>query len=207
MNKESKLYKVLCDFNGTHGSTDGEKMIHLASEFEKIAMAAFNSGYFLINKGDEDYEYKIEITCIEFYYHEDKEGGIKDPRKLLKGKDTFDYELGAVCPHNYGVDILFDDNNEKQYHASFLIRGFRVCEKGKEPYDNGDADKEEWHPQYIWDYLFGGANMLKEGKFSIEWIDQQCVPDEQVSIQTKARIFSKKNPLIGDDRLWMYLKK
>ena len=65
------------------------------------------SGYFLINGGCKD-AYRLKLTCIEFYYHED-DGNIKDEKKYLKGKEEFGYALGAVCPNPSGVDVLFDD--------------------------------------------------------------------------------------------------
>ena len=201
MNKMSRLYQALCDFKGAQGVSEAEKMDSLANAFEQIAKAAFYTGYFLINRGDEEYEYRIELTCIEFYYHEDAQGGIKDPRKLLKGKDKFFCEKGAVLPHNYGVDIIFDDKDEK-FHASFLIRRFKYKVPSKD-------DKEEiQHPQYMWDYLFGGANMLRDGKFSIEWVDNEIALDNhKMNLPTDKRVFSTKNPIAEDDRLWMYIRE
>ena len=38
------------------------------------------SGYFLINGGCKD-SYKLKLTCIEFYYHED-DGNIKDEKYM-----------------------------------------------------------------------------------------------------------------------------
>lgn len=124
MKEVSRLYQALCHFKGAQGAIGDGKVDSLSKEFEDVAKAAFYTGYFLVNRGDEKYEYRIELTCLEFYYHEDAQDGIKDPRKLLKGKNTFYCEKGAVLPHNYGVDIIFDDDDEK-FHASFLIRGFK----------------------------------------------------------------------------------
>lgn len=189
--KQSRLYKTLCDFKGANGNID-----NLPAEFEKIAKAAFYTGYFIINKGEE-FEYKIRITDIEFYYHEDD--GIQDPRKLLRGKECFFYEVGSLCPHRYGVDILFDDVEDHSYHASFLIREFEVCENGK--------TEIEKHPQYIWEYLFGGANMLRDGKFAIEWHDENSDSEDYQTLPiqpTKKREFSRKAEQVGDDRLWRY---
>ena len=111
---ESRLFQALKAFKGAEGCE-----ANLFEEFKKIAEAAFFSGYFLINGGCKD-AYKLKLTCIEFYYHED-DGYIKDKIKYLKGKDEFGYALGAVCPNPSGVDVLFDDP-QKKYHASFLIR-------------------------------------------------------------------------------------
>ncbi|MGM9797892.1 MAG: hypothetical protein ACI3ZY_10060 [Parabacteroides sp.] len=188
---QSRLYKAISRFNGASGNID-----NLPTQFEKIAKAAFYSGCFVVNKGEEC-EYRILIRSIEFYYHEDE--GIQDPRKLLKGKENFFYEVGALCPHEFGVDILFDDVEHHSYHASFLIREFEVIEQGR--------TKIETHPRFLWDYLFGGANMLRDGQFRIEWHDDDPYSDSylQKSIQAPMkRIFSTKTKEIGDERLWRY---
>lgn len=188
---QSRLYKAISRFNGARGDID-----NLTTQFEEIAKAAFYSGYFVINKG-EDYAYRIRIRSIEFYYHEDE--GIQDPRKLLKGKDNFFYEVGALCPHEFGVDLLFDDVVNQSYHASFLIREFEVIEHGKATIVT--------HPRYLWDYLFGGANMLRDGQYRIEWCDDDPNSDQYLNhpIQSPAkRVFSTKTTEIGDDRLWRY---
>ena len=96
---ESRLFQALKAFKGAEGCE-----ANLFEEFKKIAEAAFFSGYFLINGGCKDV-YKLKLTCIEFYYHED-DGYIKDKIKYLKGKDEFGYALGAVCPNPSGVDVL-----------------------------------------------------------------------------------------------------
>ena len=130
---ESRLFQALKAFKGAEGCE-----ANLFEEFKKIAEAAFFSGYFLINGGCKD-AYKLKLTCIEFYYHED-DGYIKDKIKYLKGKDEFGYALGAVCPNPSGVDVLFDDP-QKKYHASFLIRGYKAIEPGKKEWENNEKEK------------------------------------------------------------------
>lgn len=134
---ESRLFQALKAFKGAEGCE-----ANLFEEFKKIAEAAFFSGYFLINGGCKDV-YKLKLTCIEFYYHED-DGYIKDKIKYLKGKDEFGYALGAVCPNPSGVDVLFDDP-QKKYHASFLIRGYKAIEPGKKEWENNEKRKD-WAP-------------------------------------------------------------
>ena len=182
---ESRLFQALKAFKGADGCE-----ANLFEEFKKIAKAAFFSGYFLINGGCKD-EYKLKLTCIEFYYHED-DGNIKDKRKYLKGKDEFGYALGAVCPNPSGVDVLFDDP-QKKYHASFLIRGYKAIGPGEKEWENNEKRKD-WAPHDFWYDLFGGANMLSNGKFSIEWIDE---PDETLGY---AEPMQRIN--IEDNRLW-----
>ncbi len=160
----SQLYQTLTAFRGSEGNES-----NLIPQFEKIANAAFFSGFFLINGGTPD-AYKLKITCIEFYYHED-DGEVKDKKKYLKGKDEFGYALGALCPNPSGVDVLFDDP-DKKYHASFLIRGYKAIVPGEKDWENNEK-KADFAPHDFWYDLFGGANMLSTNKFSIEWIDEQ----------------------------------
>lgn len=145
---ESRLFQALKAFKGAEGCE-----ANLFEEFKKIAEAAFFSGYFLINGGCKDV-YKLKLTCIEFYYHED-DGYIKDKIKYLKGKDEFGYALGAVCPNPSGVDVLFDDP-QKKYHASFLIRGYKAIEPGKKEWENNEKRKD-WAPHDFWYDFTTGA--------------------------------------------------
>lgn len=186
----SHLYQALLDFKGAQGKEE-----NLITEFNKIAEAAFHSGYFIINNGTEQ-EYKIEITCIEFYYHED-DGYIKDEKKYLKGKEEFGYQIGAICPNPSGIDVLFD-SPQKEYHASFLIRGYKAVENGI-CYENNKKSKT-WNTQDLWYDLFGGANMLNKGRFSIEWINND---NYQPNIFTPHRI---ERINLHDGRLWGYTK-
>lgn len=182
---ESVLFQVLRAFKGANGSE-----ANLEKEFEKIAKSAFFSGYFLINGNSKD-TYKLKLTYIEFYYHED-EGSIKDNKKYLKGKDEFGYAMGAICPNPSGVDILFDDP-KKKYHASFLIRGYQAIVAGEEVWENNKKNKNG-APHDFWYDFFGGANMLNTGKFSIEWIDEEE--------NTSDVIKPMKRININDNRFW-----
>ena len=143
---ESRLFQALKAFKGADGCE-----ANLFEEFKKIAEEAFFSGYFLINGGCKD-AYKLKLTCIEFYYHED-DGNIKDEKKYLKGKDEFGYALGAVCPNPSGVDVLFDDP-QKKYHASFLIRGYKAIVPGEKEWENNEKRKNR-APHDFWYDLYG----------------------------------------------------
>ena len=76
---ESRLFQALKAFKGADGCE-----ANLFEEFKKIAESAFFSGYFLINGGCKE-AYKLKLTCIEFYYHED-DGNIKDEKKISERK-------------------------------------------------------------------------------------------------------------------------
>ena len=48
----------------------------IPSEFKEIAQIAL-AGHFLVTAGVQ--QVTVQPTCVEFYYHEEAEGGIKDP--------------------------------------------------------------------------------------------------------------------------------
>lgn len=51
----------------------------IPSEFKEIAQIAL-AGHFLVSTGIQ--QVTVQPTCVEFYYHEEAEGGIKDPRRI-----------------------------------------------------------------------------------------------------------------------------
>lgn len=195
--KESKLYQALKSFPGANGNES-----NLAKEFEKVAKAVLFSGHFCINR-DTNLEFNIEPTCIEFYYHED-DNNVKDEKKHLKGKSEFNYPLGAIMPHSAGVDVLFD-NREEKFHASFLIRGYRAIEKNGDSYVNADKNNRYWKSLDLWYDLFGNSNMLNAVKFSIEWIDNGKPEPIEGDVFTMERIKDQKG--FGDKREWAYYKR
>lgn len=95
---------------------------------------------------------EIYPTAIELYYHEEVSEGFKDPimyhtddRKRqdhLRNPQHPDYfedrgiislpyfPFGSLNPHASGIDITFE-NSEEKYRASFLIREYKVKYAGK----------------------------------------------------------------------------
>ncbi len=59
---------------------------------------------------------------------------------------------------------------------------------------NSYEKRKDWAPHDFWYDFFGGANMLNNGKFNIEWIDE---PDE-----TPGYAEPMKRINIDDNRLW-----
>jgi hypothetical protein len=203
--ENSRLYQALKNFKGVNGVE-----ADLPKEFKKVANAAFYSGRFCINRGTKD-EFYIELTRIEFYYHED-DGDVKDKAKYLRGDNEFNYPIGAIIPHSSGLDVLFDDV-DKKFHASFLIRGYRTIEKSEDPeleeekvsYENKDEKHPYWKAQDLWYDLMGQSNMLKYGHFCIEWIDNGAPYDVNKQLPTMERVRSQKP--FGDGREWCYIRK
>lgn len=106
-------------------------------EFEKVAKAILN-GHFCVESSGK--EINIFPVCVEIYYHEEQNGGIKDPivyHRNRKKKSREDYPLvfpkGVLHNHVSGVDITFESEPDSRnkyvtgvVRASALIRAFDV---------------------------------------------------------------------------------
>ena len=69
------LHDALAGFTGvTNIKSDSEKLGVLSKQFSEVAIKIFNSGCFEVNGCR-----RIYPTDIEFYYHEEVEGGLLDP--------------------------------------------------------------------------------------------------------------------------------
>ena len=69
------LHDALAGFTGvTNIKLDSEKRAILSKQFSELATKIFNTGYFEVNGCR-----RIYPTVIEFYYHEEVEGGLLDP--------------------------------------------------------------------------------------------------------------------------------
>lgn len=166
---------------------ENDKLDGLESQFSKIAKCVFNEGYFQINNSR-----RIYPTVIEFYYHEEKKEGLKDPimyhtsyhdKKCDNGNDY--YPLGALNFHVSGVDVTFE-NKSKQYRASFLIREYDVYERNT----NGEwiIIKSETRSTYIYEDMlmripvFGGINL--------QWISEHSLTDYVYGMDVRKNVAS-----------------
>ena len=69
------LYDTLVGFTGvTNIKSGAEKLEVVSKQFSEVATKIFNSGCFEVNGCR-----RIYPTDIEFYYHEEVEGGLLDP--------------------------------------------------------------------------------------------------------------------------------
>ena len=72
---KNTLYDTLAGFTDvTNIKPDSEKRAILSKQFSEVATKIFNSGCFEVNGCR-----RIYPTDIEFYYHEEVEGGLLDP--------------------------------------------------------------------------------------------------------------------------------
>lgn len=137
-------------------------------------------GYFLI-----DGKTRICLDDIEFYYHEEGEGGLKDPIMYHtndhEGKEIPYFEIGRLNLHISGVDVTFE-NKKKKYRASFLIRGFHV-EDDEKPYDPCSIQIENYDScsTHIYDkMLYMGVPLGKT--IEIEWVTKDLPPKDSYKL-------------------------
>ena len=90
----SDMSIVLSSFDGANGDES-----NLAPQFMKIAEYFLYHGYLLINE-----KTRIYLRDIEFYYHEEGDGKIKDPivyhRNRIEGDDLDYYPCGTLNVHH-----------------------------------------------------------------------------------------------------------
>lgn len=145
----------------------------LSQQFSKIAQHLIYCGHFEVISNGKLIRC-IYLDTLEFYYHEEGDGEIKDYIVYHRNKDKTpnDYleafPVGSLNTHVSGVDITFEDQSDKpRYRASILIRAFHVKElvrtKGL-----AQCPETETRSTYLYDYLFMGLS-IKEG-IQIKWI-------------------------------------
>ena len=127
----------------------------IPSEFKEIAQIAL-AGHLQVSTGTK--QVTVQPTCVEFYYHEEAEGGIKDPivyhRNPKNGSPKSIFKLGLLHNHVSGIDITFEKGThpEDAIRASLLIREFSV-----------DGNPPDSRSTLLYDMLYSQA--------SIKWVD------------------------------------
>ena len=128
-------------------------------EFEPIAKAAL-AGHFCVKGQGENII--VRPTCIEFYYHEESNNGIKDYivyHKSTKDAPKLAFKMGTLHNHVSGIDITFekDDDSGTAIRASLLIREFEIDGR------NDDRSTALYEALYQQTSIFDGM--------SVKWID------------------------------------
>lgn len=148
--------------------------------FREIAQTVL-SGYFKVTKGnDENDMVKIYPTCVELYFHEEQEDGIKDyivyHRNIGKKLKSV-FPLGILHNHVSGIDVTFEqgDDAEHAIRLSVLVREFRVDVSNKKTdiYQNDDWDNKNYivkYPTHLYDAIYSQYSIF-DGGFKIEWND------------------------------------
>ena len=177
------LIEILKQFENNKKNWKGTWNENAVAEcFKPCAIDLLCKGYFLVNG-----KYIIDLGAIELYYHEEKTNGIKDHimyhtnEHLAKAelcKKGYPYfKFGSFNLHQSGIDVTFE-NPDKEYRASFLIRSYRVIEKG----DNETLENVEYklnnlsepkfdpHSTHIFDDMFPNGIIFGDNKdVKIEW--------------------------------------
>ena len=124
------LKTELSQFIGAESESD------LFGKFKRLADNFLYGGYIQVRN-----EYRIYIQTVEFYFHSEKEDGIKDPIVYHRNGRELDevpyFPLMTLHAHISGFDITFE-NPTLQYRASALIRAYEIKSKdGKYKKCNG----------------------------------------------------------------------
>ncbi len=144
---------------------------NLDTQFEDLANYFLTKGYFRVNE-----KRRVYICDVEFYYHEEDEGGIKDwimyHRNKTNSKGVIvepDYfEMGQLNAHNSGIDITFE-NEKKKYRAGMLIRGFKIVDAW--PLDKDDSILEyDKRSTYVYEAMLNCGN-IGDG-ITIDWVEE-----------------------------------
>ena len=97
----------------------------LQEEFNKLAPFFLSGGYIKVRD-----DYRVYPTTVEFYFHSEKENGIKDPivyhrdNNMVQGKIPY-FPTMTLHAHDSGYDITFE-NPKEEYRASILIREYQI---------------------------------------------------------------------------------
>ena len=166
-----RLKDILIEFaDKDHSSVD-----KLTEAFAEFAPYFLYGGYIrILNR------YRIYIQRVEFYFHSEREDGIKDP--IVYHRDN--YHIKAKLPyftpltfhaHASGYDMAFE-NHDKEYRSSVLIRAYEVYDDEKNEYLKVENSHFVYTQEpftntqstYLYDILngFGDAG-------SILWIDNK----------------------------------
>ena len=196
-------------------------------EFKEVAKAIL-SGHFLVENATDDDVRRVYPTCIEIYYHEEQDNGVKDPiiyhrnRKKKSGNDSPGvFPLGVLHNHVSGIDITFEkDANAVTgvVRASALIREFMVKDKDGniiKAVKNGKESDTDDRSTYLYQALFGQFSIF-DG-FTIKWEDDKEKDLDNIKLLCKYRknVMKYENPHSGEydyhktdiqcNRAWQFL--
>ncbi len=235
------LLECLQEFKGAaNGKTVQEREDSLKEPFTILANKILHGGYFLISSCDNK-KFRIYIHSVEFYYHEELGDNksmaetsricdwIMYHRNPLTGKKKETFKTGTLHPHDSGIDITFEDQNENpeliRYRASALIRSFQVTKGNNRDFVEFDSfpphivnhnKTVEYYPTHLKYYLL---SQFPFNKVSIEWIgDNEMVSDlykgKRINVfestwdtKENGQIFNLKKTGIRDKREWAFSKE
>lgn len=145
----------------------------LSQQFERIAQHLIYCGHFEVRSNGKLIR-SIYLDTVEFYYHEEGDGKIKDyivyhrNKNKTPNKHLEAFPVGSLHTHVSGVDITFEDQSEEpEYRASVLIRAFHV-EDHIQTKGLPRCPKVETHSTYLYNSLFMGLSINDD--IQIKWV-------------------------------------
>lgn len=171
---------------------EGKSDDSLTKAFSELAPYFISGGYIKVRE-----DYRVYPTTVEFYFHSEKEDGIKDPivyhrdNNKVQGKIPF-FPVMTLHAHDSGYDITFE-NPKEEYRASVLIRAYQIydvhnrcwlnwTEDEQVPKDDplrykfissheGNINTQSTYLKYILNsFVIGGYN-------NIDWVDATTLLD------------------------------
>ena len=148
-------------------------------EFVEIARTVL-AGHFLVANGN--HSVRVHPTCIEFYYHEEQCGGIKDYVVYHRNSTSLKpiFPLGTLHNHVSGIDITFESGSSPgaAVRASVLIREFSV--EGM----NDDRSTMLYDALYQQSSVFSGI--------AVKWEDGERPVDVVSSVRKNVALYDCK---------------
>lgn len=206
------LKEKLSQFIGSESESD------LSGKFNDLADNFLYGGYIQVRN-----EYRIYIQTVEFYFHSEKEDGIKDPIVYHRNRNGLDevpyFPLMTLHAHISGFDITFE-NPTLQYRASALIRAYEIKSKdgkylywnvSKEAFEKSDTYKCNTQSTYLYSFLNGFAltDKAETPEQQIIWIDsprEKCIAPQPGKRRISPKAINKwryKN----NERKWSFSRK
>ena len=224
------LSEYLTAFKGAYGEGEKKREKTLLPAFRQIAAKLLYGGHFIVKDNSGDIVRRVFLHTVEFYYHEENDGAVKDyivyhrnpddPQK--KPNPLPSYPIGSLHTHVSGVDITFEDNenpDNPKYRASVLVRAFRVEEVKRIPglaFIQGVDERST----YFYNALFMGANVA-DGGIKVFWHDNDVKECEDPLSRFRKNVgefvdkthkkgykyYEKKKPFKQDKREWAFYRK
>ena len=200
-----------------------ERKKNLYGAFQQLAGKLLYGGHFVVADENDSVIRKVFLHGVEFYYHEENDGKVKDyivyhrnpenPKK--KPNPLPPFPTGSLHTHVSGVDITFEDQNEKapDYRASALVRAFKVEEVKHVP-GLLFSDKVDKRSTYFYNALFMGANILGGHQMKVYWKDNNVKECPKLEGEPRQNVgefnpitHKKEKKFKQDMRPWAFNKK
>ena len=194
----------------------GNDVDELTGKFKELAPYFLSGGYIKVRD-----EYRIYLTTVEFYFHSEKDDGIKDPivyhrnGRMVLDNDKYAPKLPyfpfmSLHAHDSGYDITFE-NDKEQYRASALIRAYQVWDEKAGQWIKWDKDIQKFrfydverdddsiNSQVL--YLKTFLNGFCVGAGEIVWED-----NEEDIIDITELVQKKRKGIKDDTKYWSFSK-